>query len=149
MRQITSLEFFGKPNCLTNIRQRKMLKTAGVELIEYDLLKTSWTESGLFAFLSDLPVSEWFNLSAPAVKTGELVPTSMTATEALKAMCANPILIRRPLLRYQRGYEDDIWYACGFDRKAIEQLLGVRLSSPDEQADEGCSHPQKLAAGQG
>lgn len=140
MNQIQTLEFFGKSVCRTNIRQRKILKQSGVAFIEHDLLKTLWTESDLLPFLQAMPVKDWFNKTAPRVKSGEVDIDRISVSDALTELCHDPVLIRRPLLRFGR------WHGCGFNRQELEQVLGVNLVDPFEQPDEGCSHTHLKAS---
>ena len=43
-------------------------------------------------------MADWFNRSAPAVKSGEVVPERLDAEQALALMLQEPLLIRRPLM---------------------------------------------------
>jgi len=140
------LDFFGKPGCKTNRRQRAMLRQAGVDLKEHDLLNQGWTPAALQPFLQGQAVSDWFNKAAPAVRDGEVEPDVLSAAEAMQLLCEQPILIRRPLLRAGD------WYQCGFDRLALQQQLGVQLVDPnsdtDGEDDEGCRHTLRGTAAQ-
>jgi nitrogenase-associated protein len=78
---------------------KDLLRRAGRELDTRDLLTWPWTASELRAFFADLPVAEWFNRTAPRVKSGEVVPEALPPEEALSALLADPILIRRPLMQ--------------------------------------------------
>jgi nitrogenase-associated protein len=71
-------------------------------------------------FFIGLPVAQWFNRSAPAVKSGEIVPEELDEPTALALMRDNPLLIRRPLL--QVGDERRV----GFDAAAIDAWIGLR-----------------------
>ena len=63
----------------------------------------------LLSFFDDLPVAQWFNRSAPAVKTGDIVPEQLDAATALALLQDDPLLIRRPLMevgeRAQVGFD--------------------------------------------
>ena len=76
--------FYEKPGCINNTKQKALLKAAGHEVIAYDLLKTPWTISSLRPFFGDLPVTEWFNKTAPLVKSGEVVPENLDPKTALQ-----------------------------------------------------------------
>lgn len=115
------LVFYEKPGCINNAKQKKQLREAGYELDVRDLLNTAWSKDSLTPFLRDLPVSDWFNQSAPAVKCGEINPDQLSGSEALAKLIADPILIRRPLI--QRGDE----HQMGYEPKKITQWLGVNL----------------------
>lgn len=107
---MTGLLFYEKPGCMGNQQQKAQLRGHGIELVVHDLLTTPWTADTLRPFFGDTPVNEWFNLSAPAVKSGDVDIDHCTETQALQQMLANPLLIRRPLLQLggirQSGYVD-------------------------------------------
>lgn len=128
------LHFYGKAGCKTNRHQRRLLTEAGVLMKEHNLLFTHWTPHSLKPFFDGLAVSECFNMTAPAIKFGAVDVFSLTEDEALRLMCEQPILIRRPLLRL------DDWFACGFDREQLSLHLGLTLSDHDGEPDEGCRH---------
>lgn len=117
--------FYEKTGCIGNARQKALLRAQGIRLDVRDLLSERWTSEGLRAFFGHRPVTEWFNLSAPAVKSGEVRIHECGETEALLLMLADPLLIRRPLLRI-----DDICQS-GFDGGPVLDLLGISLD-PDE-----------------
>jgi hypothetical protein len=58
---------------------------------------------------------QWFNRSAPAVKSGEVVPEELDEPTALALMRDNPLLIRRPLL--QVGDERRVGFDAAADRR--------------------------------
>lgn len=124
--------FYEKPGCGTNARQKKALMAAGHTLDVRDLLAEPWTRERLRAFFGPTPVAAWFNPAAPAVKSGAVDPTVVTADAALGLMLKDPLLIRRPLV------EVDGKRCAGFDRAPIIDLLILDESAPPL---EGCSHP--------
>ncbi len=69
--------FYEKPGCSGNERQKALLVRAGHQLDVRDLLTHPWTEAELAAFLVDLPVEDWFDRSAPRVKSGEVRPAGL------------------------------------------------------------------------
>ena len=111
--------FYEKPGCINNNKQKKLLIAAGYHLQVKNLLSESWDPEVLRQFFGSLPVNEWFNQSAPAVKNNELDIHNLTESEALALMQKDPILIRRPLMQL-----DDI-YKVGFDQNILQELLGV------------------------
>lgn len=111
--------FLEKTGCKGNARQKALLSAAGHTLSVRDIRHEPWTREQLLAFLGPLPVAEWFNRSAPAVKEGRIVPETLTADAALAALLAEPLLIRRPLL--QVGDERRV----GFDAAAIDAWIGL------------------------
>ena len=114
--------FYEKPGCINNAKQKALLWTAGHEVIAYNILKTPWTVSNLRPFFGDLPVTEWFNKTAPLVKSGEVVPENLDPETALQLMTKNPLLIRRPLIQVGNTYQ------VGFNRDQIDAWIG--LASP-------------------
>jgi len=112
------ITFFEKPGCINNTRQKKLLKQAGHSLLERNLLVEPWTVETLRPFFSGLQVAEWFNRSAPRVKSGEVVPERLQAEQALCLMLDDPLLIRRPLMQCEG------MHMCGFDTPALLAMLG-------------------------
>lgn len=90
--------FYEKPGCGGNAKQKALLSAAGHELDVRNLLAEPWTAERLRAYFGDKPVADWFNPSAPRIKSGEVDPGAMTAAAALALMVAEPIFIHRPLL---------------------------------------------------
>lgn len=124
--------FWGKPGCATNTRQIEALAAAGCTVTVCDLLTEAWTPAALTPFLAGRPVAQWFNPAAPAVKAGQVRPEDFDAGQALARLVAEPLLIRRPLLRLGGECRQ------GFDPQWLAGH-GVRL--PDAPVGEGCSHP--------
>ncbi len=98
-----------------------------------DLCHTAWSNTALLAFLGGLPVMQWFNLSAPALKSGEIVPDELDEATALALLRDNPLLIRRPLM--QVGEERKV----GFDATAVAAWIGLTAIPAGNL--EGCPHP--------
>lgn len=129
---MTQVLFYGKPGCISNKRQIALLIEAGHEVDVRNLLEESWTEGRLAAWFLGMPVVNWFNPTAPAIKQGELDPASLSEEAALCAMVRDPVLIRRPLIRVSEQR------VVGFEPAAINSLLGQVV--PDPQDDlESCS----------
>ncbi len=97
---MAELIFYEKPGCVGNGMQQSLLRRQGVAFEVRDLLKHPWTVETLRPYFGDTAVSQWFNASAPRVKSGEIPLDSLNEAEALALMLADPILIRRPLLEY-------------------------------------------------
>jgi nitrogenase-associated protein len=91
--------FYEKPGCKNNTRQKELLAAAGHTVEARDIQAERWTPERLMSFFGDRTVPEWFNRSAPAVKSGEVAPDRIDARAALAMMCADPLLIRRPLMQ--------------------------------------------------
>lgn len=127
--------FYEKPGCAGNARQRRLLEEAGHRLEVRDLLTAPWTHATLRPFFGDRPVAEWFNRSAPAVKSGQVDPDSLDEAAALDRMLAAPLLIRRPLM--QVGEER----RCGFDAAAVDAWIGLATSDVTGAPLEGCVRP--------
>lgn len=116
---MATVVFHEKPGCANNTRQKVLLAAAGHTVWARSLLTERWTPLRLRPFFGDLPVVDWFNLSAPRIKSGEIDPTRLTETEALLLMQADPLLIRRPLM------EVDGDCRVGFDPVAVDAWIGL------------------------
>ncbi|MFW6357609.1 MAG: ArsC/Spx/MgsR family protein [Chroococcales cyanobacterium] len=125
--------FYEKPGCINNGKQIALLRAAGHEVITYDLLKTPWTVDSLRPFFGDRPVAEWFNQTAPSIKSGEVVPEQLSPETALELMVNDPLLIRRPLIQVE-----DI-YQSGFDATKINAWIGLATPTPFDDL-ETCPH---------
>lgn len=126
------LIFFEKPGCGGNAKQKAWLESAGHTLEVRSLLAWPWSREQLLAWLDPLPVAEWFNRAAPAVRDGEILPESLSADQAIDLMLASPLLIRRPLIEFEDGTR-----FVGFN----EALLRERLdqSATERAPGEGCA----------
>lgn len=114
--------FYQKPDCLTNAVQRRWLEAAGHQVVARNLLREPWTRESLAPYFRGLPVAQWFNPRAPRIKSGELDPRTLDADQALALMLADPLLIRRPLLRW--GEER----LAGFDLRTVAARLGLDVA---------------------
>ncbi len=123
------LEFFEKPGCKGNKRQKELLKRTRCKLMIQDILSYPFTPVELLPFFKDLAQKDWFNSSAPKVKLGEVIPENLTVTEALDLMIKEPILIKRPLLRQGEKH------FAGFDAAKVEKLFGIPLARLAEEPD--------------
>lgn len=112
------LEFYEKPGCINNAKQRELLEAAGHSLHLYSILDTEWTEKTLRPFFGVLSVKEWFNQASPRVKSGEIIPEELDEATAMKLMLSDHLLIRRPLIYAEENY------VCGFNNLLIKLLLG-------------------------
>ncbi|MFW9596402.1 MAG: ArsC/Spx/MgsR family protein, partial [Paludibacter sp.] len=84
----------------------------------HSLLTEPWTPETLRPFFGDTDVNEWFNPSAPRIKSGEIEPSDFDEDTAIEAMLEEPLLIRRPLI----DAESEL--AAGFDNAVVRMLLG-------------------------
>jgi nitrogenase-associated protein len=116
---MATVTFYEKPGCQNNTRQKVLLAAAGHTVWARNLLTERWTAARLRPFFGDLSVPEWFNLSAPRIREGEVDYERVTETEALVLMLADPLLIRRPLM------EVDGEYRVGFDPAAVDAWIGL------------------------
>ena len=119
---------YAKPGCVNNKRQHLLLREAGHQVIVRDLLCEAWTPARLRPFLAGLPVPDWFNPSAPRVRSGELRPEGLDTDQALALLVQEPLLIRRPLL------EADGVTMVGFDPERVDAWLGLGRV-PDEDLE--------------
>ena len=121
------LLFYEKTGCRGNARQKAMLEANGYTLVVKSLLDEPWERDGLRSFFGQRPVAEWFNDKAPAIKQGEVDPSSLDAEGALDIMLRKPILIRRPLIELAGKR------ACGFDHE-VQAMLGIVEQSEGMEA---------------
>lgn len=127
--------FYEKPGCATNARQKKSLRRAGCMVIERNLLDHGMALEELYAFLEEKPLDQWFNPSAPKIKSGETNPALLDEEAALQLLMAEPILIKRPLMVIG-GRK-----LCGFEQERVETLLGRPLKADVAAACPGKDEP--------
>ncbi|MDJ0717908.1 MAG: ArsC/Spx/MgsR family protein [Prochloraceae cyanobacterium] len=131
--------FYEKPGCINNTKQKALLAAAGHQVEAGNLLTENWTKERLRPFFGDLPVTEWFNRSAPAIKSGAIIPSELDEETALNLTIADPLLIRRPLIQ--------VGEVCrvGFDLEAIDAWIGLHDVENKNQDLENCprSHEAK------
>jgi nitrogenase-associated protein len=123
--------FYEKPGCGGNAKQKALLRAAGHELEVKSLLTEAWTRESLLAFLSPLPVPQWFNRSAPMVKDGRVDPDNIDAEHAIALLLQHPLLVRRPLME-AAGVR-----RVGFVLEEVDAWLGLAGQSASE-AELGC-----------
>ena len=134
--------FYEKPECANNKRQKRLLIDAGVMVIAKNLLTEPWQADKLRLFFGDLAVRDWFNVSAPAIKYGEIDPETLDEQQALALMLENPLLIRRPLMQVGEQRK------AGFDQEYVNVWLGLTAvnseqdleTCPRSASSSSCSH---------
>ena len=126
------IEFYEKPGCISNARQKQLLQDAGHEVIERNLMAEPWDTETLKRFFGDSPITEWFNPSAKAMKLGLIFPECLTESQALRLLAADPALIRRPLLKVGERHE------MGFDPDLIKAWIGLDAKGATQQELEIC-----------
>ncbi len=124
--------FWEKPGCKGNSKQKEILLASGHELDVRNLLTENWTEELLTQFFGNRPVSDWFNISNPQVKAGEIDIRQVAAEQALKMMVTEPLLIVRPLM--QVGNQR----LAGFDVEQVHNWIGLKLESVGERDPKNC-----------
>lgn len=124
--------FWEKPGCKGNSRQKEILLASGHQLDVRDLLTEAWTEDALAKFFGDRPVHQWFNITNPRIKSGELDPEQVTVEDALRMMVTEPLLIVRPLM--QVGNER----LAGFEVEQVHNWIGLKLESVGERDPKNC-----------
>lgn len=115
-----SVIFFGKPTCINNKKQVRLLEGLEVNVVKHDLLTTHWTPNLLREFFSGSNPENWINKAAPRIKSGELDPTLLSEEDLLKQMCIDPVLIRRPLIVVGDHR------LCGFHWPLLGEILGIQ-----------------------
>ncbi len=109
--------------------QQSLLRGQGVGFVVRDLLSEPWSAARLRTYFAEKPVAEWFNTTAPAVKSGDIPIGELNEQQALALMVADPILIRRPLLELGELRQS------GFVKGPVLEALGVILN-PAENLQE-------------
>ncbi|UEM01665.1 hypothetical protein JL101_016840 [Skermanella rosea] len=122
--------FYEKPGCVGNAKQKRLLAEAGHTVEARNLLAEGWTAATLRPFFGARPVADWFNKSAPAVKSGEIDPRGFDEESALAALIAAPLLIRRPLMQVGDRRE------AGFEPDLVDAWIG--LAAQVDGSIEGC-----------
>jgi nitrogenase-associated protein len=139
---MSCIVFYEKHGCATNRLQKELLRSKGLEVEVRDLLDEPWTRESLLPFFGSRPVAEWFNTAAPAIKYGDLDPHRQTREQALELMLAQPLLIRRPLIRFGEQF------MVGFDLVALNALLPCNGKLVELPATiESCSRGQHSQRG--
>lgn len=116
---MADVTFYEKPGCINNTKQKQWLAAAGHQVISKNILTTPWTKQELTLFFGNQPIANCFNRTAPMIKSGEIVPEALTRKKALEMMIANPILIKRPLIKV--GEE----HVQGFNKDFIDIWIGL------------------------
>ena len=93
------------------------LSQDGVEVIERDFFKDSYSESELISLVGEEDVKEVFSWNSPSFKKTDLSKQELTSEKLIRMMPDEPRLIRRPLLKI--GTE----LIVGNDRMAIQKAL--------------------------
>lgn len=138
--------FYEKPGCVNNTRQKALLRAAGHEVKTRCLLNWPWTGEELRAFFGQRLVAEWFNPTAPRIKSGEIDPRTMDEAAALTAMLADPLLIRRPLVeadgRKIQGFDEDMQRWLGV---AAPEALEICPKTDTAQGLAGCDRSADMS----
>ena len=134
---MSTVIFYEKPGCGNNTRQKIWLASSGHTVLAKNLLTENWTEVRLRPFFGDLPVAQWFNPSAPKIKSGTIDPAKLDGLTALDMMIVEPLLIRRPLMEVEGVF------CAGFDAKAVDAWIGLNdTRSKEEEASPPCTHSE-------
>ena len=124
---MAKITFYAKSNCINNHKQIKLLKAAGHQVTERDILTETWASDELRGYFGSSPVNEWFNMTAPAIKSGRFSTDGISESQALEAMTNDPLLIRRPLMDI--GGQK----LCGFRKDELDQIIGLSPTVGHEQ----------------
>ena len=124
--------FWEKPGCKGNSKQKEILLASGHQLEVRNLLTENWNEATLAKFFGARPVAEWFNMTNPQIKTGEIDPQQVNAEQALKMMVNEPLLIVRPLMQFGEQR------LAGFDVMQVHNWIGLKLESIGERDPKNC-----------
>ena len=124
--------FYEKPGCINNTKQKRLLMDAGHHVDARNLLTQAWTPDGLLPFLmggdadKENPYAAWINVTHPKVKSGELILPLTDKQALLDLLCADPLLIKRPLMLINGRYFQ------GFDAVKVDEFIGLsRMPTED------------------
>lgn len=129
---MATVTFYEKPGCANNTRQKVLLAASGHTVWAKNLLTEPWTPERLRPFFGQLPVAEWFNLSAPRIRDGGLDYAALSEAEALALMVREPLLIRRPLMLAEGEC------LAGFDPEVVAAWIGLAALTPRAPDLERC-----------
>ena len=129
---MATVTFYEKRGCAGNARQKRLLEASGHQVIARDLLAEPWSAARLRSFFKQTAVRDWFNRSAPRVKSGAVDPDRLDADAALRLMLIEPLLIRRPLMEV--GDERMV----GFDTEAVRSWIGLEAAPVATEDLEKC-----------
>ena len=139
---MADIVFYEKPGCIGNRQQQAMLRELGHRLEVRDLLSESWSAACLRAFFGNAPVPEWFNDSAPDIKSGVIDIHALDGDQALELMLGEPLLIRRPLLQFGDIRQAGVTAGPVLDVLGIYPDAGADLQTcPVAAADPSCGQP--------
>lgn len=137
---MTAIVFYEKPGCIGNARQKQLLVGLGHRLEVRDLLRTAWHADDLASYFAGMPVRDWLNPSAPAVRDGDIDIDALDAGAALALMVAEPLLIHRPLIDSPHGR------CAGFLPGPVLAALGVPEAARElDTCARGTQTPQSRA----
>ncbi len=118
--------FWEKPGCIGNAQQKAVLRQHGYKLDVRNLLTTPWTAEQLRPFFADKAVNEWFNQSAPDIKSGVINTGQLSENETLDMMVQTPLLICRPLLQVNELRQS------GFVEGVVLNHLNISLKTNED-----------------
>lgn len=108
---MAKIQFYEKPGCINGEKQKSILIEAGNTLECVNILEHAWTREELTSFFAVENPALIMNYTAPAIKSGEIVPADLQYEEAVRLMIDNPILIKRPLIKVDgisiQGFMDE------------------------------------------
>jgi len=137
---MATVTFYEKPGCGNNTKQKVWLASSGHTVLAKNLLTEKWSAERLRPFFGGLPVAQWFNPSAPRIKSGEVKPSELDEQAAITLMLADPLLIRRPLMHVEGELR------AGFDAKVVDAWIGLNDSQPKEEPCPVCHRSESCPA---
>jgi arsenate reductase (glutaredoxin) len=117
---VADIIFFEKTGCINNTKQKELLTLAGHSVRAVDLIKHNWEKEEILMFFNQKPVTDWFNMMAPLIKSGEIIPVEYSKEEAIALLLKEHILIKRPLMIINGEY------IVGFDKEYLDKFIGLK-----------------------
>lgn len=115
--------FYEKTGCKNNTKQKQILAFSGHDVVAIDIIQHQWERDELHSFFVGLEPRNWFNLNAPDVRDGKIVPEDFDENMALEALLNEHILIKRPLIVI--GDKRFV----GFDVSILNQEIGINVNA--------------------
>ena len=119
------LIFYEKPGCHGNARQKELLRSHGYHLMVKSIIDEKWTAKKLRPYFGHKRLEDWFNMNAPLVRDNMINFNELDEESALDLLIADPILIKRPLIEYNK-----VKYS-GFDDNVYRELIGIQNNNED------------------
>lgn len=114
---MAAIIFYEKTGCINNRKIKQILMRAGHELDVRNLLTESWSAATLSPYLDSRGAQYWVNSNHPDVKANRLCLPLEQPEQLIDMLCADPLLIRRPLIQVENRFYQ------GVDASQLRDLI--------------------------